>query len=133
MARKEVRKIGRRERWSSSYLFRQVCTDALDRAAAMVGTEYYPIKIDESYFSGRRKNRRGGKLAWDRASDAANAARALQDEEDVHVSQWPQARAAATRQAKVGTGDWGADVPEPNHEESNPTPNRNFGNRELGP
>lgn len=36
----------------------------------MKRTEDEPIKIDESYFSGRRKNKCGRKLAWGRASDA---------------------------------------------------------------
>lgn len=48
------------------FCFRQVCGDALRHAPPLVGTNDSPNKLDESYFSARRKNRRRRKLAWDR-------------------------------------------------------------------
>jgi len=107
------------------HLCRQVCTDALERTPRMEGTEETPIKIDESYFSGRRKNRRGRKLAWDRASDAANGI----IDDDVPLTLWPQAHG----DEETTDNNWGGDVPPPDEDEPDPRPERNYGNRELGP
>lgn len=113
---------------------RQVCSDAMERAPKLVGTEEAAIKVDESYFQGRRKNRRGRKLRWDKASDRADGKNVLVENtlrhDDLPLSMWIHSEDYTT---DIIMNNWRVDVPTADEDESNPLPSRNYGNRELGP
>ena len=47
------------------YLCREVCSHAIEKAPKLVGTLSKPVQIDEAYFSGRRKYKKGRLLSGD--------------------------------------------------------------------
>lgn len=83
---------------------------ALKHQPKLDGTYGKPIQVDESYFSGRRKNRRGRILRGDCSSRSNESP---SDDNDYEF-------------------DWTEEVPTPNSEEAVPRSERNYGRRTNG-
>ncbi len=77
--------------------FRDTITKSIEWLPSLVGTVSNPVEIDESYFRGKRKYKRGRLLDGDKQSKGETVARKLND---INISEWNDIH------------EWRTDIPE---------------------
>ncbi len=86
----------------------------------LVGTQYSPVQIDDSYFLCYRKYGKGRLMAEDISYKKRNSSVHEHNENENEVY------------SSLNEFDWNEEIPEPDENESNPTPSSNHGKRVNG-